>query len=278
VAFTNIYATRDELKTRQLPTNVSTTTNDATYEMVLENVSRLIDRLTGRRFVPVTQTRYFTATEDDLLFVDDLLSVTSLKTDEDEDRTYERTWATTDYDLEPHNVLSNSPPSPYRWISLAPRGNYAFPTGRRAIEITGKWGYYEVLRTVPSALTGAIASTSATTVAVTAGTDFDVGHVLLVDSEQMRVTAISGNNLTVVRGINGTTAATHLVSATLQVHEFPIVAEACLIQAARIFRRKDAIFGVTGSAEMGQQLVIPKLDPDVALMLDGFIDKGLGAV
>lgn len=47
-----------------------------------------------------------------------------------------------------------------------------------------------------------------------------------------------------------------------------VVAEACLLQCARLFRRKDAPFGVTGSAEMGQASVIPRLDPDVSRMLD----------
>ena len=45
------------------------------------------------------------------------------------------------------------------------------------------------------------------------------------------------------------------------------VHEACLIQAARIFRRKDAVFGITGSGGMGQLMVLPKLDPDVEVML-----------
>lgn len=46
-----------------------------------------------------------------------------------------------------------------------------------------------------------------------------------------------------------------------------VIAEACLLQTARIFRRKDAPFGVTGSADMGQSMVLPRLDPDVRMML-----------
>lgn len=49
----------------------------------------------------------------------------------------------------------------------------------------------------------------------------------------------------------------------------PEVVTASLIQCGRIGRRGDAPFGVIGSAEMGQLLVIPKLDPDVALLLEG---------
>jgi hypothetical protein len=47
-----------------------------------------------------------------------------------------------------------------------------------------------------------------------------------------------------------------------------VVREACLLQASRIFRRKDAPFGVTGSAEMGVATLIARLDPDVMLLLN----------
>ena len=45
------------------------------------------------------------------------------------------------------------------------------------------------------------------------------------------------------------------------------VKEACLIQCERIFLRKDAPFGVTGNAELGELRLIPQLDPDVQQML-----------
>lgn len=51
----------------------------------------------------------------------------------------------------------------------------------------------------------------------------------------------------------------------------PIV-RACILQTQRLYKRKDAPFGVVGStsAEMGQLMVIPKLDPDVKLMLSAY--------
>ena len=60
-----------------------------------------------------------------------------------------------------------------------------------------------------SDLNGAISSTSATSVVVDDGTDFEVGQNIKADSEEMTITAISTHTLTVVRGVNGTTAATH---------------------------------------------------------------------
>lgn len=49
------------------------------------------------------------------------------------------------------------------------------------------------------------------------------------------------------------------------------VKEACLLQCERIFKRKDAPFGVLGAGGMGQATVIPTLDPDVQLMLSQYV-------
>ena len=68
-----------------------------------------------------------------------------------------------------------------------------------------------------SDLNGAISSTSATSVVVDDGTDFEVGQNIKADSEEMTITAISTHTLTVVRGVNGTTAATH--SDNVSVYE-----------------------------------------------------------
>lgn len=47
-----------------------------------------------------------------------------------------------------------------------------------------------------------------------------------------------------------------------------VVREACLIQSHRIWVRKAAPFGVAGASEMGNAIVIAKIDPDMQLMLD----------
>jgi hypothetical protein len=48
------------------------------------------------------------------------------------------------------------------------------------------------------------------------------------------------------------------------------IQEACNIQTIRLFRRKDAPYGISGGAEMGQAIVIPQLDPDVKLLLQAY--------
>jgi len=51
----------------------------------------------------------------------------------------------------------------------------------------------------------------------------------------------------------------------------PTIAQANLIQASRFLKRRDAPFGVAGSAEMGSELrLLSKLDPDVALMVGAY--------
>jgi hypothetical protein len=47
------------------------------------------------------------------------------------------------------------------------------------------------------------------TVTVTDGAKFAAGQVIQIDAEQLLVTAVSGNDLTVTRGYNGTTGAAH---------------------------------------------------------------------
>lgn len=56
-----------------------------------------------------------------------------------------------------------------------------------------------------------------------------------------------------------------------------IVREAVAIQVARIFKRKDAPFGVAGAGPMGQVLAISDIDPDVKAMLAPPLRK-LGAL
>lgn len=57
-----------------------------------------------------------------------------------------------------------------------------------------------------------------------------------------------------------------------------IVKQACLIQAARFFVRRDSQYGVAGSPEAGNELrLLDRLDPAVAVML-GTVRRWWGAV
>lgn len=52
--------------------------------------------------------------------------------------------------------------------------------------------------------------------------------------------------------------------------EYPDLVEACLLQSMRLWRRKDAPFGVAGVSDMGQAFVISKLDPDVQQLISKY--------
>lgn len=135
------YATLAELKAR---IGTALSANDDALTQCLEAASRAVDGFTGRRFYQDSaQTRYFTADDSGYLEVDDLVSVTTLQTDGDGDRTYEDTWTSTDYDLEPYNAAVIA--FPYTSIQTTPDGDYTFPAGiRKGVKIVGTWGWPSV--------------------------------------------------------------------------------------------------------------------------------------
>ena len=139
MTITNGYCTLAQIKARL---EISDFQDDSILESVVQGVSRSIDAMTGRRFFSTTadETRYYTAEFSDVLYVDDLLSITTLKTDDDGDRTYEDTWAATDYDLLPENAAAQS--KPYTLLAVSPDGDYSFPVGvRKGVKLTGTWGW-----------------------------------------------------------------------------------------------------------------------------------------
>ncbi len=112
----------------------------------------------------------------------------------------------------------------YDWCSSA--------WGTRYVTVTGTWGYnvdYAAAWLEVDTLAAAIVSTTATTLTV-ANVDganpygesprISAGNVLQIGSEWMDVisTDITTNTVTVIRGVNGSTAATHLISAPVSVY------------------------------------------------------------
>jgi hypothetical protein len=141
MTITNGYVTLEELYAYET-IDSDDPSDDLVLEDLIEQASRVIDGHCKRRFWAAAETRYFMAMQPGVLFTGDLLSVTSLKTDQTGDRVYENTWANTDYDLEPYNAPYETPPGPYLRISTAPIGHYTFPVRiARGVEIVGSWGY-----------------------------------------------------------------------------------------------------------------------------------------
>ena len=145
MTITNGYCTLAEFKayytTRGGSSTNTDTNDDGVAEGVIEGASRLIDRITGRVFYVSSsdETRYFTADDKETVFIDDLSSITSLKVDDDGDRSYGTTLSSTDYDLMPYNSALVG--WPYTWIELAPLTDESFTSYRKGIEIVGKFGF-----------------------------------------------------------------------------------------------------------------------------------------
>ena len=105
-------------------------------------------------------------------------------------------------------------------------------------------------------------TTTTTTVAVDDGTQFETGQTIMIGTEQMLVTAISGNNLTASRGLNGTTPAAHADNSDISIMRWPSSIErAALVQTARIWTR---------SADFEPFFVDAEVDTDVRLLLDPY--------
>jgi hypothetical protein len=138
---TNGYTTLDALRQR-LAVPAGAVDHDAILESIITAASRSIDNHTGRRFYAATETRYYSPADPYcLLLPSDLRTVTTLKTDEDGDRTYEITWSSsTDYLLTPYNAAADG--LPYSGIEVdCTYGDYRFPLRQRSTQIVGSWGY-----------------------------------------------------------------------------------------------------------------------------------------
>jgi len=215
------YISLDALKTDIGETGTS---NDAKLKRYIDRASAAIERLTGKQFIPSIETRYFDVPRDsaESLLVDkDLLSVTALS-DDDGEITSAQYW------LYPLNW------SPKHSIVLdGDARTWVYDDDpNKVISVLGAWGWTD--DTVDTGLTlgAAIADTTTTSVMASAS-GAEVGWTLLIDSEQLKVTAVSGTALTVKRGVNGTTAATHLDTSTINRYIVPEdVEQACALLAS----------------------------------------------
>lgn len=270
------YATLAQLKT---DLGISDTTDDTLLLRKLEAASRAIESSRygcARHFYVKTATRTFTAGASSHLLLPvgyDLLSITTLKTDEDDDWDYDNTWATTDYHLYPFNEFP-------KWkIFVKSGGDYSFPRQEEGVQLVGLWGYGDGYSATPyeaDTTTAEELDASETAVDVTSGTNINAGNTILVESEQMYVQSKSSNTLTVVRGVNGTTAATHATAKTLSIYRYPDqIREATLRLASRLAKLRDAPFGLVGAADMGTAMIM-RSDPDIMALIEPFRLQSVG--
>ena len=269
------YATGDDLREYIAGTSYASgwDSDSATIRRILEASSQMIDDYCeGGRFGPVTQTRYydigrgslinspqyFTVSQVDVIGsaralanqipLDGwLISPTTVTAYDDTDRgssTVLTEGYNNDFFLMPYNQ------SPKTILKLNEDTTNTLDSGQQTFAILGSWGYTS--DTISVTTIDTIGSTTSTSISVASATNFGPAQAILVDSEQMYITSISGNTLTVERGINGTTAATHTSSTTAYRFDYPaIVAQACLDIAKLTFRNRDmGSGGLIGGGEV----------------------------
>ncbi|MBM3956572.1 MAG: hypothetical protein FJ313_00795 [Gemmatimonadetes bacterium] len=262
---------------------ISGSDGDPALWMALEAASRAVDRFCNRHFYVLSCTRTFDVEDAAGFGVPDLVSVTALREDADRDRVFEVTRSAADYLLYPLNADPTAPwGRPYGRVVADPAGpRPEFTVGRRAVEIAGEWGYRRHTADTGADLNeGGALPAEATTVTITDGTLVAAGQTLLLGGEQVFVREVSGNNLTVTRGVNGTTAAEHADGLDVLVYRYPeAVARAVLLMAGRFWKRKDSPYGPTAGAQgFGPIEVVPGTDPDAWALLSSFRRLPVGAV
>lgn len=253
---------------------------------LLEHSSRMIDDYVGSdgTFGPTVETRLYDLGSGDLRYdprsyeravgistseyraavvpLDRwLISATTVTAYADSARTTSETLTSglaNDYILEPYNQYPK-----YR-LKLTENTTKSLGAGQQVLSISGTWGWEELSHS-NGALDGAISSTTATSVVVTLVGTLAPGVTIKVDSEQMYVTAVSSNNktLTVIRGVNGTTAATHLTATTIYHIEYPKDVRVTCMEIARVhYRERD--MGIVESIGTTEQNVTTKGGKEIA--------------
>lgn len=120
---------------------VTDSLDDSLIEMSIEAASREIDAYCQRVFYSTTDTRVYRADNPYLLEIDDLISVTTIKTSTN--TSWDTTWGTSDYQLEPTNGISGGLTQPFTRVRAI--GTQTFPVMPQVtVQIAGSFGWSAV--------------------------------------------------------------------------------------------------------------------------------------
>ena len=263
MATRHTYATSDDLRDYLAGTSYSSAwTSDAgAIRRILEASSRRIDDYCGGgTFGPQTETRYYdigsgtlrnspqyttssdtgnltttTSTAGVIPLDGWMISSTTVTAYGATDRATSETLTegyANDFFLMPYNF------TPKTILKLNEDTTKGFDGGQQTLSVVAEWGY--TADTLSVTTSDAIGSTTATSVSVSSATNLGPAQTILIDSEQLYITAISGNTLTVERAVNGSTGATHSGGASLYRYDYPeLVVQACLDLSKIVFRDRD---------------------------------------
>ncbi len=273
----NVYVTMDQLR-RYLGLTSAQTGDDDLLLMLVGAASRLVESYTGRRFYPFRQTRVYTCADAGLLLLDgDLLAVHTLTNGDG------AAIDSGDYHLHPSGAAVKS-------SVVLDRTQTAFTHDGDpvdAIQLDATWGFHPAWSDAWDSSGDSVVddplSSTATTLTVSDAdatgptgywARFAVGQLLCIEDEYLHVLVVdtATNTLTVARGVNGTTAASHAQGTAIDVYAPPAdVQQATLRVAAWLYRQKDAGFVQAAGGLRGQVAVPPALPPDVQQVLAPYV-------
>jgi hypothetical protein len=252
----NTIATLYQLR-RMLGFDAADTSEDSRLLAALMAATTLIERSAARRFSPRLASIEHTVQPDtpcNLILSDDLLALTSL----------------TNGDAASIS-LSNVQVLPGSCLHLTGGETFRYnETPLNAVTVSGIWGWHDdwenAWRSSGDTVQNNPLSSGAATVTVSDadGADvelntprFQAGQLLKIDSEYLRVLAVNTatNVLTVLRGVNGTTAASHTLGTAIAIYQPARDAElACLRVAMWVYREPDTVNGESMPSALRESL------------------------
>ena len=150
MAIVNGYASHSEVKAAA---RITDNIDDSLLELSIESASREIDSYVERVFYSTgatAVTRVYIPQDIYLVETDDIISVTTLKSDSTGNGTFDITWAATDFQLEPLNGRAGGIDTPATRIRAI--GEYLWPvyeprnvnSNQASVQVTGVFGFASV--------------------------------------------------------------------------------------------------------------------------------------
>ena len=236
------YATVTDVRSTYLAS--TGTSNDALILDLIRSVSQEIDMTCVRSFTPHRQTRYFDFYEDiyrgSLILDRDLGEIVTLTNGDSV------AVAANERVTEPRNN------TPYWSIDLLLSSNkiWTYTTDpENAISLDGVWTYHTDYANAwadNSCTLAANSTSNATTITCTTG-KVVAGNIIKIDNEMMYASSVATNTtdtVTVIRGVNGTTANTHTASTSITIWKCEqAVKLICVRASAALMRLRDNPLG-----------------------------------
>lgn len=242
-----------------------------------------LERLCGRRFDHRVETRCYTplALPDgnllnrlELLLNDDLLSVSAIVNGDG------TTLNVSDYLLLPLAATVKNR------VRLKPLRNMSWTADwsndwEGSIQINGIWGYGGTWVTVSGeSVRDNPLSAGATTMTVVSAANFEAEMVLRIDTEWVRIIAVSSTTpvLTVERGYNGSTAASHAQGTAIArfVPDALVQALVKRLVAWRNEQSKSPLFGTMVLADASLPVQVAHIPADVQQDIERFLRRKTG--